>query len=173
MVARLVREFGGLKVDTTDWPIFVLEIPEFKLVDSDINLALSYIEQIWRECEKERGQCCLLTDAGRIQAIPPASQRKICGEWAKRTSELHQAVSVGGPCVTPSSIIRGIITAILWVYKPVKPVAFFATRDEAKLQAIKWLDEAGVKLPPRLLDLRELLKTKHRERQGSWIGWRS
>jgi hypothetical protein len=172
MVARVLREFGGIRVDTTDWPVFVLEIPEFRLVDSDISLAVSYIEQIWRECEKDREKCCLVTDAGRIQAIPPASQRKLCADWAKRTAELQRVVSVGGACVTPSSIIRGIITAILWIYKPVNPVAFFATRDEAKLQAIQWLDEAGARLPPRLRELREVLKTKHRERQSSGLGWR-
>jgi hypothetical protein len=172
MVARVAREFGGIRVDTTDWPVFVLELPEFRLVDSDIGLALGYVEQIWRECEKDHEKCCLVTDAGRIQAIPPASQRKLSADWAKGTSELQRAVSVGGACVTPSSIIRGIITAILWIYKPDRPVAFFATRDEAKLQAIQWLDEAGVRLPPRLRELREVLKTKHRERQSSGLGWR-
>jgi hypothetical protein len=172
MVARVVREFGGIKVDTTDWPVFVMEIPEFRLVDADIKAAVEFIEQIWRECERNREKCCLVTDAARIQAIPPASQRKITADWARSTAELQKAVSVGGACVTPSSIIRGIITAILWIYKPPNPVAFFATRDEAKLQAIKWLDEAGVKLPPRLRELREVLKTKHRERQSSGLGWR-
>jgi hypothetical protein len=172
MVARVLREFGGLRVDTTDWPVVVFELPELRLADSDITLALSYIERIWRECEKDHEKCCLVTDAGRVQAIPPASQRKIAADWAKNSVELQRTVSVGGVCVTPSSIIRGIITAILWIYKPEKPVAFFATRDEAKLQAIQWLDEAGVKLPSRLRDLREALKTKHRERQSSGIGWR-
>jgi hypothetical protein len=172
MVLRVLREFGGIRVDTTDWPVFVLELPEFRVPDADVNLALSYVEQIWRECEKAHEKCCLVTDAGRIQAIPPASQRKIAGEWAKGSAELQRVVSVGGVCVTPSSIIRGIITAILWIYKPDRPVAFFATRDEAKLQAIQWLDEAGVRLPPRLRDLREALKTKHRERQSSGLGWR-
>jgi hypothetical protein len=172
MVARIVREFGGIRVDTTDWPMFVFELPEFRLVDSDINLAFAHIEQIWRECQKDHEKCCLIMDAARTQALPPASQRKLAADWAKSTAGLQKVVSVGGACVTPSSIIRGIITAILWIYKPETPVAFFATRDEAKLQAIEWLDEAGVRLPPRLRELRQALKTKHRERQSSGLGWR-
>jgi hypothetical protein len=172
MVARVVREFGGIRVDTTDWPVFVFELPVFALADSDIVLAFAYIEQIWRECQRNREKCSLITDASRPQALPPASQRKIAGDWAKGTAELQKIVSVGGACVTPSSIIRGIITAILWIYKPETPVAFFATRDEAMLQAIQWLDEAGVKLPPRLRELRAVLKTKPRARQSSGIGWR-
>jgi hypothetical protein len=171
MVARLVREFGGIRVDTTDWPVFVFELPELQLADSDIHLAFAYVEQIWRECQKDREKCSLVMDAARQQALPPASQRKLAADWAKGTAGLQKIVSVGGACVTPSSIIRGVITAILWIYKPETPVAFFATRDEAKLQAIQWLDEAGVKLPPRLRELRELLKTKPRARQSSGIGW--
>ena len=65
-----------------------------------------------KECEKDHEKCCLVTDAGRIQAIPPASQRKLSADWAKGTSELQKAVSVGGVCVTPSSIIRNsLLTA--------------------------------------------------------------
>jgi hypothetical protein len=167
VVPRAVRDFGSIRVDTTDWPVVVMGLPELRFEDSDLKMALAYIEQIMRECEKDHDKFCQITDAGRVHAMPPASQRNIIAEWARDTAALQKTATVGGIVVTPSSIIRGLVTALLWLYKPHRPLAFLATRDEAMLLAIEWLEEARVRLSPRLQEARGDLKKKHRTRPAS------
>jgi hypothetical protein len=176
VVARIVREFGGIEVATSDWPIILMEIPEQRVADADLQAALAYIEQILRECEKTGQKCAQVTDLTRMQHMPPASQRKMSGEWVKATIELQKATSVGGANVTPSAILRGIITAIHWFQKPPTPVEFFATRNEAMLQVIAWLNQANVPLPLSVYELRDKLTRQppraHREKQPSSWSWR-
>ncbi len=172
MVTRLVRDFGGLRIETTDWPILLLELPDHRVTDTDLQLALAYIEQVMRECRDSREWCAQVTDATKMNQLPSASQRKFAGEWSARTSELQKTVSVGGANVTPSAIIRGIVTAIHWFHKPPTPVAFFATRSEAMLQAIEWLEQAR-SLPVRLQQMRERLVAEARPgRERSTTGRR-
>jgi hypothetical protein len=174
MAARIVREFGALRVHTTDWPIIVMDIPEVRVADEDLRGALGYIEQLLRECQSKGVKCAQVTDMTRIRELPPASQRKYAGEWVRATAALQVATSVGGANVTPSAILRGIITAIHWIQKPPTPVEFFATREEAMLQCIRWLDEARVLLPSGVHELREKLthEAQVREKQPSRWSWR-
>lgn len=175
MVARVAREFGGIRVDTGDWPVILMDLPAERIADADLRAALTYLEQLMRECERNREKCAQVTDASRIQTIPNASLRNIAGEWATSTLPLQKAVSAGGAIITPSSIIRGIITAVVWLYKPESPIAFFATRDEAMLQALLWLDEGRATLTPRLRTLRDKLTQQakaQREKQPSGVSWR-
>jgi hypothetical protein len=170
VVARIVREFGGLRVETTEWPIIVMVMPEHHFSDQDVQAALVHLEQVMIECRNDREKCVQVTDASRMHALPPASQRKITGEWIKKTVDLQKAVSLGGVNVTPSAIIRGIITAIHWFHKPETPVAFVATRNEAMLQAMVWLEQARVVLPPRLRELREKLTSSPQRDRPSGPG---
>jgi hypothetical protein len=175
LVPRVVRDFGGIRIETTEWPIILMVMPVHRSTDSDVMSAVMHLEQIMLECKKDKEKCVQVTDASAMTTLPTASQRKITGEWLKRTVPLQREVSLGGANVTPSAIIRGIITAIHWFHKPETPVVFVATRDEAMLQAIRWLEEGRVLLSPRLRELREKMVTKlppPRERQPSGIEWR-
>jgi hypothetical protein len=157
MVAAIMRDFGGLKVDTTDWPIILMEFPERRLSDKDFHEGLAYVEQLWRECQRMGLKSFHVVDLTLIREIAPASQRKHAAEWIKSTEALVRLASLGGACVTPSSILRGIVTAILWIYRPPNPTEFFATRQQAVLHALAQLEAARVPLPQRLVDLRARL----------------
>jgi hypothetical protein len=157
MVAAIVRDFGGLRIDTTDWPILLMEFPHHRLSDADFHEGLSYVEQIWSECNRLGLKSFQVVDLTYMRQMAPASQRRYAGEWVKRTEALTKLVSLGGACVTPSSILRGIVTAIMWIYKPPNPTEFFPTRSEGCLHAIDQLERAGVPLPPRVVELRARL----------------
>jgi hypothetical protein len=175
LVPRVVRDFGGIRIETTEWPIILMVMPDHRLQDTDVQSAVMHLEQLMLECKRDKEKCVQVTDASAMTQLPPASQRKITGEWLKKTISLQREVSLGGANVTPSAIIRGIITAIHWFHKPETPVSFVSTRDEAMLQAIQWLEQARVTLPPRLRELREKIVAKAapmRDRQQSGIGWR-
>jgi hypothetical protein len=160
VVPRVAREFGGIRIETTEWPILVMDCPERRVPEAEFRASLDYIEQLMLECERSRQRCFQVTDLTRIQELPTASQRKYAGEWTTRTTELQKKTSIGGANVTPSAIVRGIITAIHWIQRPATPVAFFATRPEAMVHAVSMLEGASVLLPPALVELRDRLAPK-------------
>ena len=175
MPTLVARDFGGLKIDTTDWPILFMEFSEGRFPDSVLEASLTYTEQLMRECQSVRGRCAQVTDLTRMQALSPASQRKIAGEWVKKNSGLILATSVGGATITPSSILRGLVTAVYWFHKPATASEFFATRAEALRYVIRLLEEARVPLPPRVCEIRERLRLElqpMREKQQSGLSWR-
>jgi len=68
----------------------------------------------------------------------------------KRTHALQMIASVGGANVTPSPLLRGLITAINWFQNPAMPAVSVATRREALVAAIEMLDAANVPIPEEL-----------------------
>lgn len=173
MVPRIVRDFGGIRIETTEWPVILMVLPDHRFGDSDVQGAVVHLEQVMLECERDREKCVQVTDASSMHQLPPASQRRITGEWTRKTVNLQRAVSLGGANVTPSAIIRGIVTAILWFQQPETPVAFFATRNEALFQGIQWLEQGNVPLPPRLRELRAKVATPlATEKRRSGMPWR-
>jgi hypothetical protein len=174
MAGGLVRELGGVRIDTSDWPVVLVEFPELRVPDGDFAATLGTIEQIMRECQTKREKCAQVTDITRVQQLAPASQRKYAGEWLKRNTNLIVATSVGGATVTPSAILRGLITAVHWFHKPATPNEFVATREEGLRYVIGLLDQAHIALPHRVCVLRErlnLMAQPPRGKQSSWLGW--
>jgi hypothetical protein len=155
MVGRVVREFETMRVDTLDWPIVVTEFPERRVQDATLHAVLGYLEALMVEAEKGREKVFFVTDLTKMREVTPASQRKYTGEWIQRTANLARVTSVGGAQVTPSTVLRGIITAVFWLH-PSPTISFtVATRREAILRGIELLEKAGVLLPPRLIGLRD------------------
>jgi hypothetical protein len=66
-----------------------------------------------------------------------------------------QHATVGGATVTPSSILRGIITAVFWIHPPKRTMYAVATRQEAILKGVQVLRSEGVALPAQLAALGE------------------
>jgi hypothetical protein len=157
MVAAIDRDFGGLRIDSTDWPLVLMEWPEERVAEADFHDALGCIEQLWREGHALGLRSYEVVDFTRMREIAPASQRKYAAEWLRTNETLVKAASVGGAWVTPSAILRGIVTAIMWIHKPPNPTEFFATRPQAYVHALDQLEQARVSLPARIADLRARL----------------
>lgn len=161
MIARVVREFGGIRIATTDWPILFMDMPPQRVADSSLLETLAYLEELMRAAEKAGDRSFQITDLTRIKELPPASQRQHVGDWMQRTQKLQKTATVGGANVTPGAILRGIITAINWFQSAPMPTAFVATRREAVQIGVKALDAAKV---PLGLELRERLLARRSER---------
>jgi hypothetical protein len=87
--------------------------------------------------------------------MTPASQRRIAADWVKRNDPVAKVATVGGATVTPSPILRGIMTAVFWLQPSSRPMHLVATRPEGMLKGIQLLEEEGVRLPPRLVAYRD------------------
>jgi hypothetical protein len=42
MIDHTVREFGAIRLVTTDWPIVLIEFPEKRIVDADLRSVLGH-----------------------------------------------------------------------------------------------------------------------------------
>jgi hypothetical protein len=157
MVDAIVRDFGGLRIDTTDWPLILMEWPEERVSETDFHLTLAYLEQIWTDSQRLGLRSYEIVDFTRMNEIAPASQRSYAGEWLKRNEALVKVASVGAAWVTPSAILRGVVTAITWIFKPPNPTEFFATRPQAYAYGIDQLKQGRVQLPERIVNLRARL----------------
>ena len=95
-----------------------------------------------------------MTDLTLMRETSPANQRKLTAEWMKRTTPLAAASSVGTATVTPSAILRGIITALYWLQPAPNPAFCVATRHEGILKGIEQLEQVNALLSPRLIAYR-------------------
>jgi hypothetical protein len=112
---------------------------------------LHHLEDLMRDAESRRERIFLVTDITQMRQLTPASQRKLTADWMKHTFSLGKVASVGAAHVTPSAILRGIITAVSWVQPPPNPSVCVASVEEAYERGIAALTAAGQLIPPRVL----------------------
>jgi hypothetical protein len=155
MLSQPVREFDGIRVETSDWPIIVTEFPEGRVSDAALQGMLGHLEALMHLAEKHHERLYFVTDLTKMRYLTPASQRKLTGEWVERTTPLAKRTSAGAAQVTPSAILRGIITAVFWLHPSPTQSVFVATRNEAILRGLERLEAAGEPLSPRLRALRK------------------
>ncbi len=159
MLDRADREFGGILVSLADWPIVLTEFPEKRVADEALHAVLDHLEALLNEAARIRQKLFFITDLTLMREITPASQRQYTGDWTRKVSGLSKAASVGSSTVTPSPILRGIITAVFWIQPPPTPTSSVSTRHEAMLNGIAMLKAADALLPPRLLTYRDVKRS--------------
>ncbi len=152
---RADQSFEGIRISAADWPVVLVEFPEKRVADASLHSALGHLESLMRDAASARERLFILTDIGAMREIAPASQRRYTAEWMKRVEPLSRISAVGGATVTPSSILRGILTAVFWIQPPIGTMVTAATRHEAMLKGIQALESKGVRLPPRLVAYRD------------------
>jgi hypothetical protein len=152
---RTVCEFGAIRVETVDWPIVLIEFPERRVSDAELHATLDHVELLLGEAAKNREKIFVVTDLTVMREVTPANQRKFTAEWMKRTADLSRAGGVGTATVTPSALVRGIITALHWLQPSPTQSFAVATRHDAMLKGIELLEAGGVLLSPRLIAYRD------------------
>lgn len=133
--------FGGIRVDTREWPIVLTEFPAHPVTDADLAGALGKLEALFQTGERS----FQITDLSRISEMAPASQRKYSGDWTIRTFDLQKQWSLGGCLVIKSALVRGLVTAVHWLKEPPQPTATVATLEEAYAVARGVLARAGLR----------------------------
>lgn len=150
-----IREFGGIHVDTRDWPIIVWESPESRVPDTASAEALGWVEELWKRTPAG-AKSFMLTDLSRMKEAAPASQRKYAADFMERNRALKLRASVGGAIVATSAIVRGLITAVFWLRPSPVETRVVTTRKDGLLLGLGLLEASCPPLPTNLL----LLRTK-------------
>jgi hypothetical protein len=155
MASRAGVEFGGIRFVADDWPILLTVFPAERVPDDALHSLFGQLESSMREALGRREKVFFISDLTEMRQITPASQRQIAAEFLKKTTELAKASSVGHATVTPSAILRGIMTAVFWIHPSPTPTVPVATRHEAMLKGIDMLAAAKVLLSPQLIAYRD------------------
>jgi hypothetical protein len=159
MASRAEVDFGGIRSTAIDWPIVLTEFPSSSVSDDALRSVLAHLEASLREALAHKERLFFITDITQMKQLTPARQRQIAGQWMKQTFDLSKAASVGHATVTPSAVLRGIMTAVFWITPSPKPTFPVATRHEAMLKGIEMLTAENLLLSPRLIAYRD----KHRD----------
>ena len=167
MGERRTWEFSGIRIDTRNWPLVVMDMPERAVPDAAVHGALSRLELLMRQTPAGT-KLYQVTDLSRMQDVAPASQRKYAAEWSTRTEPLMVGCLLGGAIVAASPLLGGMLTAVFWLSKPATPTTIVSTRREGLLCGIHAIEEATPPLPAHLSDLRDRLMASPRTGAVSW-----
>jgi hypothetical protein len=82
-------------------------------------------------------------------SLPEAKERRAIAEWANRplVREQSKRLCVGTAVVLTNSLLRGGMTALMWLWKPAVPVEVVGSLEEALDYCINGLSSASVPLP--------------------------
>jgi hypothetical protein len=107
-----------------------------------------YLERLDASLER-RTKSVTVVDA-RDAGVSSALQRKMQAEWMQRNAETLAAFSLGTVFVITSTMVRGFLTAIMWMQQPPGGHHIVATIDEAHAWTTQRLKRAGLSadVPP-------------------------
>jgi hypothetical protein len=133
--------------DSDTWPLVVLRCPAH-VGDGSLEPLIDEFEA----CHAKRRRFALLVDATAMQSMPSAKWRKGLTDWANdpRVREDTRRCSVGTALLLASPLVRGVYTALLWLWKPPTPHFVTATMGAGVEWCCERLTLAEVPLGPAL-----------------------
>jgi hypothetical protein len=96
---------------------------------------------------QKRQRYGIVLDARR-SARPSPVQRQKQADWMKRYAAEIRAYNVGIGFVIDNAIVRGALTAILWLQPTPAPHRVFASLDAAERWVTELLQQEGLRVPP-------------------------
>ena len=115
-----------IRTERNAWPLLIVRWPEGDVLDADL-------DQYQRESEADlyRGEIhCIMHDSRNALGLSAAQRKSIASHLEEHQDAITRwtaAVAI----VTPSALIRGMITAVSWLTGTPCPQKTFATEQEA------------------------------------------
>jgi hypothetical protein len=153
MVPQTTRDFGGIRIDTTAWPLIVWNSPRDSPHEA-VMRALEYLVQVWKATPADT-KSFLVCDLSLQGRAPSASERREIASFLALHDKLQRKALLGGALVVSSAIVRGVITAVFWLRPPAVPQKAFGTRAQAVTHAIEQIERHAGVLPRELRELRQ------------------
>jgi hypothetical protein len=133
---------GSIRIDESRFPLIVVTF-----VGSQDEAEFSaYLEGMTAFAER-RLRAVTVFDATRAGPTP-ATQRARQGAWLKKYRSIIQEYSCGSVFVIRSPLVRGALTAILWIAPIPGAHTVVGTLEEAERWAVERLRAEGVPWPP-------------------------
>ena len=133
---------GAFRFDDSRFPLVVVTFSG-SLGDDDFEAYLARMSGLLAR----RSKNVTLLDA-RAADSPSARQRAKQADWLKANRETLQQYSLGTVFVISSAMVRGALTAILWMSPMPAGHTVVGTLEEGEHWAYERMVAAGVPLPP-------------------------
>ncbi len=132
----------SIRIDESRFPLIVVTFVGSQ-DEADFSAYLEWMTAL----AKRRVKAVTVFDATKAGPTS-ATQRARQGAWIKTNRALIQQFSCGSAFVVSSAIVRGALTAILWIAPVPGPHTIVATFEEAERWALERLRAEGVRGPP-------------------------
>jgi hypothetical protein len=125
----------AIRIKTDRWPLVIVDLEG---AWSDLQFE-QYIAEMTDVLMRD-GFRTLVYDATKCTSVT-ASQRKLQAEWLTTHGARIRECTGGLAFVLPSPLVRGVLTAILWMSPLPAPHAVVASLSAAEARCQKWLDD--------------------------------
>jgi hypothetical protein len=123
-----------IDLDLSSWPIVVTRPRGGVLQDHELT---DYIERFRTEIKRRTGRYVSILDLRDSPTLTPVQRRTISNGMDEDRASTRQCV--GAAMVFESAIMRGLLTAILWLRQPKYEVKVFGDVQAAKAWACERL----------------------------------
>lgn len=129
---------GHIDLDLSNWPI-AITTPHGDVSQAETDSFMQgYIDALRNKSERYISIVDL-----RDSANMDARQRQHMSTWMEKATKEIPAPQVASVLIFSSLVMRNLLTAVLWIFKPKYPVKVFATMDEAMVWSRR---ELGIKM---------------------------
>lgn len=95
------------------WPLFVTVMPR----EAGIDDLRTYFASVTRLYER-RERFATLVETSDVRSIPGAAERRFIADYQNATIDDIRRYNVFTATVVPSTLVRGAMTALNWLFKP-------------------------------------------------------
>jgi hypothetical protein len=85
-----------------------------------------------------------------VSAVPEAPTRRRIAEWSKAQEDRTRAYHLGTAMIVRSAVVRGALTAINWLSRPITPQPVYTDPREGAEWCLGALRAQGVTIPQAL-----------------------
>jgi hypothetical protein len=109
-----------------------------------------------------------LFDTSGTAVLPEAKMRRAIADWLERIEPQMKRYNLGSANVVASGAVRGMLTAIHWIFPPAVPQHYSPDPLDALAWCEKRLAEAGMSNPAVEARLREHFASRTRAASGGY-----
>jgi hypothetical protein len=132
-----------------DWTPVTCVRPIGQPSDEELTESLQRITGLLQDDQRKRQKSVMIVDMRHAGALK-ANQRRIASAWMKQNLQLYKHHVLGCVFIIDSPIVRGVLTALLWLQPLEMPHDVVATVNDAVRWAIEHLKAEGIAVPERL-----------------------
>lgn len=133
---------GRIESDLTHWPVAVVRPPPVPIEDEAIH---AFMDRFECELTARGPQFAIVLDLRMASNMAPAQRRMLVSRMRQSDGQRQQ---VAGAFVFSSTIMRGLLTAVLWLRTPPYPTQVFTSVEEAVQWARQQCDAGGLLIRP-------------------------
>lgn len=133
-----------VQIDSSRWPLISVRFVG-DLIESEFDDYLRFLNENMDRTERERCKTALVFDARQVGRVLPSIRAKMT-RWIQDNTPQTRRTCAGFGFVIDSQLVRGLLTAVLWVVPIPAPHSVTATVTEAEDFLCKELEKHGVRV---------------------------